>query len=575
MTSLEVSTRTWCICAVTYWSARGTYYLVKGAFIITDKKFQHSLFPGLCAFLIIFIMFSASSYLQRDYFISLLSLSMVIACAFEIASLWHCMPIAVATSYIMPGVLLILRVMRGLKDYTLPRPHRTSEKNTDHDVTKLYFVVGQVTSVICYAVYACSVVGTHISPSYSFPWLTSSAVVMLLCSVIALRHQDTVFGSFYGLSGAFWLSVAYSEFLIFADKVDILKFITGDAAGSSASLVAVYVCCSVAFLILAVTFFNKQIFQSLQCLLLFFFSIGKCVHKIEATYIGVIGWMAFLLSLYGVLAHLFVNKTHHKAIPLGKNFFKTNLGKSIYSKISTGVRKHDRGSTNKGKISSDAMLGYSKYADVELVGFGSNATAALSILWVPTESLVFSLPWVVGVGGVLQFLVGCVCYSRGKTFESCSFIIYSIFWAVWGPIRCLSISDDFDHFGMSIGCIAFIVVSVAMSFISLSVNKAWTVMSIMFSLLVFSFLLSSMKVSSTDAFEKVVILLFACICLYCFSAATVKAIWKRDLLWLGRPILPLSYLHTQAQDASWMDANKASGVTAIAGNFRQDFTNYS
>lgn len=532
---------------------------------ISDTNFQYGLFSGLGGFVVIFFIFSVCAQIQGRSHIALLSFTMVIACAFEIGSLWYDIRLAVGASYIMPSALMNFMVMKILTSNLSSRLRKDEEKNeaSSGDLSQLYMIVGQVSTAISFAVYANQVVTPSVMTSYSFMWLVTSAVTMLLCSIIALRNQDTVFGSFYGLSGAFWISVAFGEIIGFATSTGIWPLL---ATADSVSVIAVYVFCSIAFFILSVAFFNRQILQSAQCLLLCLFAIGMCQNIAFVTYRNVIGWMGVILALYGIIAHL-LSGTTKLSIPIGINFFKTNLGKSVYAKTPMNLHKFVRKSNTEGNASSDAMLGYSKYADVDLVGFGANAMAALSILWVPADSLVFSLPWVVGVGGGLQFLAGCVGYSRGKTFESCSFLIYSIFWALWGSIRCIGINNEADSIEMSLGCIAFLVIGVAMSFISMSINKVWTVISIMFDLLVLCFLLHTMKVPSIDVFEQVVLFIFALTCLYCFVASSIKAIWKRELLSLGRPILPLSYLHTQANDAVWMDAKKTSGVKTIAGSY--------
>ena len=87
-------------------------------------------------------------------------------------------------------------------------------------------------------------------------------------------------------------------------------------------------------------------------------------------------------------------------------------------------------SRRKALFSEDFILGYTKYLDLDVVGFASNAIALLAILWIPQGLWV--MPWAVAFGGLTQYIVGSVCFSRGLTFESCCFFTFGSLWMIWG-----------------------------------------------------------------------------------------------------------------------------------------------
>ena len=107
----------------------------------------------------------------------------------------------------------------------------------------------------------------------------------------------------------------------------------------------------------------------------------------------------------------------------------------LYGKLGAG----DSSATGRRKalFSEDFILGYSKYMDLDVAGFASNAIALLAILWVPQGLWV--LPWAVAFGGLTQYIVGSVCFARGLTFEACSFFTFGSLWMIWGPARGLGL----------------------------------------------------------------------------------------------------------------------------------------
>jgi hypothetical protein len=71
----------------------------------------------------------------------------------------------------------------------------------------------------------------------------------------------------------------------------------------------------------------------------------------------------------------------------------------LYGKLGSHSTGRDNSATARQKalFSEDFILGYSKYLDLDVVGFASNAIALLAILWIPQGPWV--LPWAIAFGG--------------------------------------------------------------------------------------------------------------------------------------------------------------------------------
>ncbi|KAF3855313.1 hypothetical protein F7725_023368 [Dissostichus mawsoni] len=106
-------------------------------------------------------------------------------------------------------------------------------------------------------------------------------------------------------------------------------------------------------------------------------------------------------------------------------------------------------------------LGYSKYADAEVLGHACSVLAAFAVTATvgdrnPLSVLV--LPWVVVAGGGLQLLCGSVAFARGKTFESTVFTLYGVMWAVWGLTRYGGLYGETRGFHVAVGIMSFMLV---------------------------------------------------------------------------------------------------------------------
>ncbi|ESO94486.1 hypothetical protein LOTGIDRAFT_189186, partial [Lottia gigantea] len=265
------------------------------------------------------------------------------------------------------------------------------------------------------------------------------------------------------------------------------------------------------------------------------------------------------------MAHITRMKPGCKTLPLGSELFETERMKQVIvdkCRLFAGCLYGQLNEVGSTLFSTSHMLGYSKYLELDMVGFAVNAVSALAILWVPKGLVI--LPWVILFGGIPQFIVGSVSFSRGLTFESCAFFTLGSLWTIWGSVKGLGVLDADHSIAAAAGCIAFIAVGLLLLGLATVISVSWVILIILYILLVVGFLLQTLSVSGIDVYLVVISIAFAVVCIYCFLASVTKSLMGRPLIPTGKPIVQVSYLHSQGDKALWCDARRASGVKHIA-----------
>lgn len=549
------------LCLTAVWASRGLYHVVVDANstvpVVTTSE---SLFPGYGAFLCIFVVFTGLALVQRSKHIAILSFCLSLACLFEIVSFWRPLSNATGAYYVLLGAILIHSLFRYLVKRRSAPDSEIPERLRDKQALSIdYVVVGNAMNVVCSAVFASHVTGITSLPSDSFAWVLVPGLLQTICGVVSVRRSDVYHGCHFCLYGVFWAALGVTLAMEFFRDI------------RTSPLIAVYIFFIVVYLCAGIFSATKELFVSFQNLVFCLFCLALCTDGLSGRFLGAMGWINFLLSLYGLAAHLTRVLKCSTKLPLGRHLFESNriqqnlveklrcCASCIYGKL----QDHSKQPAN--KMSEDVMLGYSKYADLDMIGFFCNAVAGLAILWPPSGGSIFILPWVFGIGGFLQLVVGCVSFSRGKTFESCAFIVFSCLWLIWGTARGLDFYEGEQCVAVSVGCITFLIVGILLLLLSAVVSKAWFVTTILFNMVCIAFLVDSLQVEATHSYEVVVMIMFAVVSFYCFTACAVRSITGRALLPLGSPIFNVSYLHAHGGSAIWANAKRDTGVSKIAG----------
>jgi succinate-acetate transporter protein len=216
---------------------------------------------------------------------------------------------------------------------------------------------------------------------------------------------------------------------------------------------------------------------------------------------------------------------------------------------------------------SDTMLGYSRYANLETIGYLSNFISVLSFVWVPRDTTLLLLPWNLTFGCCVQFVAGFIGFSRGETFESSSFLIFASFWSIWGSLRALGFTENSSEMSLGTGVGAFLLIGLVFVGLSITMSKTWTGIFVCFELFMITIILQLLGVSDADIAEKTIAVLLSLALLYAFLSHTLKLTYGRELLPSGRPILQISKINRYKDQMLWTSSRKASGVKQIAGEF--------
>lgn len=542
------------------WTAVGVYHVTEG-FNPTGTTDAQALWAGYGAFLLIFIFFVFGSLHHRSKYTAVLSLGYFLACIFEICSLWRPLRTSVGAYYLLLAALALYTVLAiVLRKFRQGEPSCNSVANThNRGVAHDYVPLGHAMNTLAFAVYAGQVTRVLPTAAHGFMWVLTAGCYQLLAAVVSVRRRDTYNGFYFFLHSMFWLSNGFNL---------CVQYVSGVAVPP---LVAVTVIFFITFFLVGVASLFREMYQFLQNIALCILTVAINVDGSQGAFLGAMGWILFVISLYGLAAHITRAKNSSFKLPLGMRCmegarFRSFIERSckccltcLYGKLSiTAVG----GNRRKALFSEDFILGYTKYLDLDAVGFASNAIVILAILWIPQGLWV--MPWAIAFGGITQYIVGSVCFARGLTFEACSFFTFGSLWLIWGPARGLGVLAQDNGPPVIVGCVGFLCVGLLLLVLSLTISKVWTLLIVTFILVVLGFLLNALAIPATFVYEIVIAIIFVLVSLYCFLSTALKTVIGRDVLPFGKPVLQVSFLHSQGNRALWADARKATGVKAIA-----------
>ncbi|XP_076441112.1 uncharacterized protein LOC143280361 [Babylonia areolata] len=545
------------LCVSVLWTSVGIYHVVEGL-RPTGTTDEQALWAGFCSFLLIFLFFVGGSLYHRAQFTAVLSLGYFLACIFEIGSLWRPLRASVGAYYLLMAALVLYMVMSlVLRKFYRGEP---SVLASDHHlgVSRDYLPLGHAINTLAFAVYAGHVTGVFQFPAQHFMWLLSGGAFQLLAAVVAVRRSDVFSGFCFFLHAMFWLANGYNH---------AVHYVTGVTVPP---LIAVVVIFFVVFFVVAAASLFREVLQAWQNLALSLLAVGVYVENAQGAFVGAMGWILLVMSLYGLAAHISrINSSAFK-LPLGvrclegarvRRFLEDSCRCCLRCVGGGGSEGSSQGA-RQALFRQNQLLGYSRYRDLDAVGFASNAITLLAVFWTPQG--VWVMPWALGFGGLTQYVVGSVCFARGLTFESCSFFVLGSLWIIWGPALGLGFLALDQGPAMMCGCVGLLCAGFLQLLLSLTVSLAWTALLLLFILVVIGFLLDVLALPAAFVYQIVIGVLFVLVCLYCFLSSALRSALGREVLPLGRPLLQVSYLHSQGPRALWADARRATGVKAIA-----------
>ncbi|XP_064184363.1 uncharacterized protein si:ch211-153b23.4 [Anguilla rostrata] len=545
-----------CLSISALWCGSGLVYILAGeGVVIGEAALRTALVPGLAAFTLALLIMGVVGVLQREVVLSIIAFSISLACAHQIAGLSDAsfglgataanyLLVCLVGAYFGSGRLLsyitkgkVQPPGTGLQKKSKLTPSQAQELNDA-------IPIGLVMNLLSASVLACPLLGVvpQLTPGL-VPWLWMAGVFQLGVCILSYRAMDTLAATFYG----------YTAVLKFAEGYSLLL---SDFNLKVYSPVPFPIVFSVLFFILAVFSTQKSLAEGLYQL----FYVAYCI-AIAAQPLGF-----FQAGTQGVQAAIFVASalmllvTLHNMVlpwrlPTGEGLLKAVLSRT--SRLT--LRLHD-------KDLHAPYLGYSKYADAEVLGHGCSVLAAFAITATvgvngPREVLI--LPWAVVAGGALQLLCGSVAFARGKTLESTAFILYGIMWTVWGLTRYGGLYGTTRGFNVAVGIICFMLFNCFVTAGALFLSKAWFAYALTFQLILISFLLDAVD-ALPYGYDIGVTIIFGLVSFYCFLANLFNSSFQTPQLPLGDPFIKLSGFGGGRESCPHVPARKATSVQQIA-----------
>ncbi|XP_055034506.2 uncharacterized protein [Misgurnus anguillicaudatus] len=546
-----------CLTVSALWCGSGLIHILSGENIIRGGNvLRDAMVPGLAAFTLALLVICVVGVVQHEVVLMFIALSICLACGHQIAGLADLtfgqkataacyFMVCVVCAYFGSGRLLSYITGRrvqlpgiGLLNKDSRKPLQSREAN---DVA----AIGIIMNLLSASVLACPLLG--VVPKLfagHVPWLWTAGVFQLGVCVKMYRAMDTLSATFYGFTSILRFTEGYTALV--ADQTDQVPY----------SLVPFPVVLSVLFFILAVFNLQGGLVNTIYQLFFVAYSIAIACEPQSFFQRGSQGVQAAIFVTSAIVLFITLyNMASTNKIPTGAGIFKKLLARSNQFVLHT----HD-------KDLHAPYLGFSKYADAEVLGHGCSVLAAFSISASVSSGnplALLILPWAVVSGGMLHLLCGCVAFARGKTLESTTFILYGVMWTVWGLTRFGGFYGDVRGFHVAVGIISFMLFNVLVTVGALFLNKAWFIYAFTFQLILISFLLDAVG-AVPYGYDIGVTIIFGLVSFYIFLASIFNCTFKSPQLPLGDPWIKLKGFGGGKDLCPHLSARKSTSVEQIA-----------
>uniref|UniRef100_A0A672FUW9 Threonylcarbamoyl-AMP synthase n=1 Tax=Salarias fasciatus TaxID=181472 RepID=A0A672FUW9_SALFA len=546
---------TLCLTISALWCGSGLVYVLVGQEVLQLTEMRSSLVPGLAAFTLALFILGIVALVAKTAVLCLIAVGISLACAHQIAGLSALSfgQSAAAASYLLVSLVcvyfgvghLISVITAGkveppgtnLKTKAEMKPEQS--RGCDDA-----FSVGLVMNLLSASVLACPLLS--VVPRLSVghvPWLWTAGFFQLGVCILIYRAMDTLAATFCG----------FTAVLKFAEGYCALLSVYSIQPVSPVPFPAVF---SVLFFILALFSCQKSLLDGLYQ----FFFAAYCI-SIAAQPQGFVQGgtqgvqAAIFVASAGMLLITTFNMVSNKMIPTGRNYFQAFVARMQC----LSLRANDT-------VLHAPHLGYSKYADAEVLGHACSVLAAFATTATVGDRnplTVLVLPWVVMAGGALQLLCGSVAFARGKTFESTVFILYGNMWTVWGLTRYGGLYGETRGFNIAVGIISFMLFNCLVTAAALFVNVAWFAYSLSFQLILISFMLDAVG-ALPYGYDIGATVIFGLVSFYCFLANIFNSTFQTPHIPLGKPLARLSGVGGGAGICPHVPARSSRSVQQIS-----------
>ncbi|XP_034038163.1 uncharacterized protein si:ch211-153b23.4 [Thalassophryne amazonica] len=543
---------TLCLSVSALWGGSGLIYIVAGQTMAHRADLQASLVPGLAAFTLTLLFIGIVAVFLKKVVLCLMAVGISLACAHQIASLSdsgfgqsataaNYFFVCLVGAYFSFGCLLPTITQGKLQLPGFELKKKPELKPTHNQGCSDVASVSVVMNLLAASVSAWPLVGVvpQLSCGYAI-WLLLAGVFQLGMCVLFYRAMDPLAATFCGFTAT-------------------LKFAEGFSAFMNLNLimpVPFFVVFAVLFFILALFSCQKSLLEGIYQLFFAAYCIAIASQPKRFYERGPQGvQVGIFIASAGMLLVTTFHMVSTTVIPVGQGYFKA---------LATKMRGLTLRADDKDLHSP--YLGYSKYADAEVLGHACSVLAAFAITATTNEEsqLELVLPWVVIVGAI-HVLCGSVAFACGKTFESTAFILYGVMWILWVVMSYLLFlyGGETRGFSLAVGIISFILLNCLVVAASLFVNVAWFAYSLTFQLIIINFLLSAIG-ALPYGFCIAVSIIFGLVSFYCFLAHIFNSTFQSPQIPLGKPLIKMSGVGGGSSMCPHVPACKATSVQQIA-----------
>ncbi|XP_055499736.1 uncharacterized protein si:ch211-153b23.4 [Leucoraja erinacea] len=546
-----------CLTVSVLWCGSGLIHILMGANVVQSDSVRNALVPGFAALVLALFIIGFSGIIQKDVIPGVIAFAISLATAHEIAALYNKSfgHSAVASNYLIVSFIGIYfglgRASVFISKGQITFPGTTLSKNKSHVAltsTSLFnndtVVLGYITNMLSASVFGCHLLGVTSDLFVGqVPWLWTAGVYQIIVCILSFRAFDTLNATFFGLTSILKFAEGYA--LLYSIWQNTQPFFP----------VPVPIVLAVLFFTLALFMTSKSLIDGLYPL----FFVAYCI-AVSARSTGFFNGGAqgvsvaiFIASACIILISLF-NSKGPLTYPTGEGVVK-----NLFSRMNALSLKS-------GKDFHNPYLGYSRYSDAEILAHACNVVACFAITvsinpLVPLATVV--LPWIVIPGGVLQILCGSISFSRGKTLESCAFMLYGLIWIIWGLTRYGGLYGSTRGFGIAVGIICFLLFNSFVVIGTCFLNTAWFALSLSFQLILISFLLDALN-AIPYGYDIGVTIIFGLISFYCFLATLFNQSFEKPQLPLGRAWASLCGFGQNKTVCPHLPSRKTSSVRKIA-----------
>ncbi|NWV14348.1 YRDC protein, partial [Ptilonorhynchus violaceus] len=555
-----------CLTLSAFWCGYGVILILAGQGVLAAPgDFRDALVPGLATFTLALLLVAVVGFLCGEPVLALVAAAVSLASAHEVAlhyssslgpsavACGHLVVCLVGAYFALGRILYFLTKGKvALSGTDLAKRKGPEQSRGGGGGPNPFAAFGVLLNMLSAGVFCCRLLGVTSALAVGHvPWLWAAGTYQLGTCVLSYRAMDVLTATAFG----------FTSILKFAGGYCLLYPLWQPEEPSFPTPFLVVF--SILFAVLALFLSLQSPLDGLYLLLFVAYCIAlACSPRgfFEGGPQGVAGAI-FVASALMTLIHLYNARASAK-IPTGRAAVKALLARSSFLKLREGPDLHS------------PYLGYSKYADAEVLAYACSVLASFALTatgdpQAPLGTVV--IPWVVVAGGILKFLGGSVAFSRGKTLESSAFILYAVMWTIWGLTRYGGLSGTARSFHAAVGIVAFMLFNGFIVFCSLFLSTAWFFYSLTFMLIAVGFLLDAIH-ALPAGYDLAATLIFGLVSFYCFLSALSSSTFEASCLPMGRPILRLSGVGVGTSKCLHLPARKASSVKRIADILRNGGT---